>query len=182
MKNVFVTIFILILGTQLLAIEVSKKKIEFYVEHPAKNVTGVCNEIQMDQPKLRFSNGKYNLQAPFYIKIPILKISSGDSDRDAHIQEILGYPNTPIIEVKVESIQSSKENAEIYTIKGKITIHGMSKDFSTEANVNKLSGVDGLKVDGMVTLKFSEYALENPSLLFLKAKDDIQVKYLFVLK
>lgn len=181
MKNVILAIILLVSGMEIFAIEVTKKKIEFYVDHPAKYVTGVCNEIQVDQPKLRFSNGKYNLQSPFFIKIPILKITSGDSDRDLHIQEILGYPNTPIIEAKIELISPSNVNEHAYTIKGKVTIHGKIKDFSTDATVTPL-GVGEIQVEGNLVLKFSEFNLENPSLLFLKAKDEIQVRYLFQLK
>ncbi|MCW7461239.1 YceI family protein [Leptospira limi] len=181
MKKLIITLIILWSGFQLHAFEVSKKKIEFLVEHTTKNVTGVCTEIQMGNPNLQISNGKYNLKSPFEIKIPILKISSGDSNRDSHMQEILGYPDTPLIQVKIESILPSKTNEQIYTIKGKLTIHGNTRDFSSDANVKVLEAGE-FQVDGVVVVKFSEFDLENPSLLFMKAKDEIQVKYLFQFK
>ncbi|MCW7507545.1 YceI family protein [Leptospira levettii] len=181
MKKLIITFIILLSGMQLYAIKVSKKKIEFFVEHTTKNVTGVCNEIQMGNPNLQGSNGKYNLKSPFEIKIPILKISTGDSNRDSHMQEILGYPDTPFVQVKIESILPSKTNEQNYTIKGKLMIHGNTRDFSTDANVKVLESGE-FQVDGVVVVKFSEFELENPSLLFMKAKDEIQVRYHFEFK
>ncbi|PJZ84715.1 YceI family protein [Leptospira harrisiae] len=176
MKKTIVCFVFLFFGVSVFAAEVTKKNIEFYVEHTTKNVTGICNEIQMGQPNIQVSGNGYALKSPFEIKIPLLKISSGDTNRDSHIQEILGYPDTPNILVKIESVQLGKD--QTYLVKGKLTIHGNTKDFVTEAIV-KPEGSNSLQVDGSVVVKFSEFELENPSLLFMKAKDEIRVKYLF---
>ncbi|MCG6151209.1 YceI family protein [Leptospira bandrabouensis] len=176
MKKILICFVILFFGANIFAAEVTKKKIEFYVEHTTKNVTGVCNEIQMDQPNIQTSGKGYSLKSPFEIKIPLLKISSGDANRDSHIQEILGYPDSPNIIVKIESVQPGKE--QTYIVKGKLTIHGNTKDFSSEAVVKEENSTS-IQVEGFVLVKFSEYELENPSLLFMKAKDEIRVKYQF---
>ncbi|TGM52406.1 YceI family protein [Leptospira vanthielii] len=161
------------------ASEVTKKNIEFYVEHTTKNVTGVCEEIQIEEPNIQFLGKKYILKSPFLIKIPLLKISSGDSNRDSHIQEILGYPDSPNILVKIES--ANIVNEKTYTVRGKFTIHGNTKEFTTEAIVSPEDS-NLLNIDGSLIVKFSEYELENPSLLFMKAKDEIRVKYHFQIK
>lgn len=176
MKKIIVSLLVLFLKTNLFAAEVAKKNIEFFVEHTTKNVTGVCNEIQMDTPNIQVSGNHYILKSPFEIKIPLLKISSGDTNRDSHIQEILGYPDATNILVKIESVQPGKD--QIYTIKGKLTIHGNTKDFSTDAMV-KQENKTSIQINGFVMVKFSEFELENPSLLFMKAKDEIRVKYHF---
>lgn len=80
MKKILICFVILFFGANIFAAEVTKKKIEFYVEHTTKNVTGVCNEIQMDQPNIQTSGKGYSLKSPFEIKIPLLKISSGDAN------------------------------------------------------------------------------------------------------
>ncbi|MCW7488623.1 YceI family protein [Leptospira meyeri] len=176
MKKIIVSLLVLFFGANVFAVEVTKKNIEFFVEHTTKNVTGVCNEIQMDTPNVQVSGNGYVLKSPFEIKIPLLKIVSGDTNRDSHIQEILGYPDTPNILVKIESVQPGKD--QIHIIKGKLTIHGNTKDFSTDALV-KQENSNSIQVDGSLVVKFSEYELENPSLLFMKAKDEIRVKYHF---
>ncbi|TGL07835.1 YceI family protein [Leptospira bouyouniensis] len=181
MKKFIITIIILLSAIQLQAIEVSHKQIEFFVDHTAQNVTGICNEIQIENPNLQSFGGQYRLRSPFEIKIPILKITSGDSGRDSHMHEILGSPEFQVIHVKVESINQSKTNLQIYAIKGKLTIRGKSKEFVTDANVQVLeSGL--LHVNGTLGVKFSDFELENPTLLFMKAKDVIQVKYQFDLR
>ncbi|TGL44449.1 YceI family protein [Leptospira perdikensis] len=174
-KIIFCFVF-LFFGANVFAAEVTKKYIEFFVEHTTKNVTGVCNEIQMETPNIQVSGNHYTLKSPFEIKIPLLKIVSGDSNRDSHIQEILGYPDSPNILVKIESIKPEKDQA--YTIKGKLAIHGKTKDFATDATV-KPENPNSIQVDGSLVVTFSEYELENPSLLFMKAKDEIRVKYHF---
>ncbi|MCW7469379.1 YceI family protein [Leptospira kanakyensis] len=173
----FIFSFLFVNG--IFAAEVTKKNIEFFVEHTTKNVTGVCNEIQMDTPNIQVSGNHYILKSPFELKIPLLKITSGDSNRDSHIQEILGYPDSTNILVKIESVQPEKD--QTYTIKGKLTIHGKTKEFVTDATV-KPENPNSLLVDGSLVVKFSEYELENPSLLFMKAKDGIQVKYHFQIR
>lgn len=73
-------------------------------------------------------------------------------------------------------MQPGKE--QTYIVKGKLTIHGNTKDFSSEAVVKEENSTS-IQVEGFVLVKFSEYELENPSLLFMKAKDEIRVKYQF---
>ncbi|TGK82094.1 YceI family protein [Leptospira noumeaensis] len=176
MKKIFVCLMVLLFGANIFAVEVTKKNIEFYVEHTTKNVTGVCNEIQMGTPNIQVSGNNYILKSPFEIKIPLLKITSGDTNRDSHIQEILGYPDSPNILVKIDSVQPGKD--QTYIVKGKLTIHGNTKDFVSDALV-KPENPNSLLVDGSLVVRFSEYELENPSLLFMKAKDEIRVKYQF---
>lgn len=90
MKQILFIFVFLLNFVQLTALEVSKKKIEFLVEHTTKNVTGVCNEIQLEKPNIQISGAKFVHKSPFELKISLLKITSGDSNRDSHIQEILG--------------------------------------------------------------------------------------------
>ncbi|TGL65274.1 YceI family protein [Leptospira jelokensis] len=181
LKKILIVFVFVCSGIPLLAVEVSHKQIEFFVEHTAKNVTGVCNEMQMENPNIQFVAGQYRLTSPFEIIIPILKLTSGDSGRDSHIHEILGSPEFQVIQVKVGSIQQSKTNLQKYTIKGKLTIRGNSKDFVSDAKV-KVLDLGMLEVEGKLVVRFSEYNLENPTLLFMKAKDEILVKYLFELR
>ncbi|MBM9546497.1 YceI family protein [Leptospira sp. 201903074] len=178
-QKILLSFFIFLYVGNIFSAEVTKKNIEFYVDHTTKNVTGVCGEIQMEEPNIQFLGNQYKLKSTFLITIPLIKISSGDEARDSHIQEILGYPNSPNILVKIESVNLLKEKT--YTVKGKLTIHGKTKEFTTEAIVSP-EDLQLLNIDGSLIVKFSEYELENPSLLFMKAKDEIRVKYHFQIK
>jgi polyisoprenoid-binding protein YceI len=158
--------------------EVLKKEITFFVDHTTKNVTGVCTEVNIDSVNLQLTGKSYSLKSPFQITIPLMKIESGDDGRDSHIREILGYPEFSNVIVKIESVTPE---AEGYSVKGKLTIHGKTKDFSSAAKVDA-TDPNVILVDGKVIAKFSEYELENPSLLFMKAKDNIEIKYVFQIK
>ncbi|EMY62827.1 YceI family protein [Leptospira terpstrae] len=179
MKKNIIYLALLVLGVNIFPAEVTQKSIEFYVEHTTKNVKGVCGEIRLEEPNIQSSGNQFKLKSPFLITIPLVKISSGDSNRDSHIQEILGYPDTPNIIVKIESVNVLKDRT--YTIQGKLTIHGNTKEFITESVVSPEDS-KLINVDGSLNVKFSEYELENPSLLFMKAKDEIQIKYHFQIK
>ncbi|PKA03474.1 YceI family protein, partial [Leptospira ellisii] len=114
------------------ASEILKKEIRFEVDHPMKVVHGVCHEIDAEVPKLSIKNSEYRLDAPFQIRIPILKIKSGDENRDSHIAEILGYPDFPEVSALIESVSISGES---HTVKGKLTIRGNTQPFQSDAKV-----------------------------------------------
>lgn len=142
------------------------------------NVYGVCNEIQMEPFEVLSNNDRYTLRSPFNITIPIDKITSGDTGRDEHIQEILGHPKFPTIQIKIESVNFSENK---YKVNGTLSIRGITKEFSSEANVD-LKAPKEIQIDGKVFTKFSDFNLENPSLLFFKAKETIEISYSFLIK
>jgi polyisoprenoid-binding protein YceI len=173
------SIIAFMLATNVFGAEIIKKEISFFVNHTTANVTGICNEINFTPVNLQaVGKSAYTIKSPFTITIPLKKITSGDDGRDAHIQEILGLPEFTDIIIKVESV---KQEAERYLISGKMTIHGKTREFVSYANV-ETSQTSIIQIDGTATAKFSEYELENPSLLFMKAKDTIEIKYSFQLK
>ncbi|BDA77244.1 hypothetical protein LPTSP3_g01740 [Leptospira kobayashii] len=165
-------------SVSLTASEITKKEISFYVDHATKDVIGICTEIELDPINIKQSAKGYSLVSPFQIKIPVTKISSGDESRDSHIKEILGFPEFNFIQVKIESVSLEGEG---YTASGKLTIHGITKDFKSNLTVDKVEK-DQIEVKGKTIARFSEYQLENPSLLFLKAKDEIEIRYSFLIR
>ncbi|WP_411824077.1 YceI family protein [Leptospira sp. 'Mane'] len=160
------------------ASEVLKKEIGFFVDHSTTDVNGICNEVELEPIKIKQTTKGYSLTSPFQIKIPLSKISSGDEGRDSHIREILGSPEYNLVQVKIESVSLEGEN---YIASGKLTIHGITKDFKSNLTVDKLDK-DQIEVKGKAIARFSEYQLENPSLLFFKAKDEIEIRYLFLIR
>lgn len=178
-KIIGITLVLFLFTNNVFASEILKKEISFFVDHKTKEVTGICNEVLMEPVNIQLSGKAYTLKSPFLITVPVSKVSSGDEGRDSHIKEILGFPDFPNVLVKVEAVKFDPTTG--YTISGKLTIHGKTKDFSSVA---KLDSTDPnvILVEGKVIAKFSEYELENPSLLFMKAKDDIEIRYLFQIK
>lgn len=176
--NQLVFSFLIFFTSQSYASEILKKEITFLAIHPMKEVHGVCKEIQVDSPQIQMSGTVYKLNSPFTIKIPILKIHSGDENRDSHIMEILGYPNIPEIIVVVEFADAV---GETYLIRGKLTIHGFTRDFQSSGKVESKE-VGQIRIFGKVNIRFSDFNLERPSLLFIKTKEDIEIGYDFLIK
>ncbi|PJZ58622.1 YceI family protein [Leptospira barantonii] len=160
--------------------EILKKEITFLAIHPMKEVHGVCKEVQVNAPQIVTSGAGYKLNSPFQIRIPILKIHSGDESRDSHIMEILGYPDTPEIVAVIESVVAPA-SGDSYTVRGKLTIRGLTQDFQSSAKV-EAKDPGQIRVFGKVDVKFSDFKLEKPSLLFIKAKEEIEIGYDFLIK
>ncbi|MCR8648925.1 YceI family protein [Leptospira interrogans] len=176
--NQLVLSFLIFFTSQSYASEILKKEITFLAIHPMKEVHGVCKEIQVDSPQIQTSGTVYKLNSPFTIKIPILKINSGDENRDSHIMEILGYPDIPEIIVVVESAEAV---GETYLIRGKLSIHEFTRDFQSSGKVEP-NGVGQIRIFGKVNIQFSDFNLERPSLLFIKTKEEIEIGYDFLIK
>ncbi|XDD49956.1 YceI family protein [Leptospira sp. WS92.C1] len=180
MKNhtYFLILIFLFCSLPSFASEVLKKEITFIAIHPMKEVHGICKEVLIDSPKIAVVGIGYKLSSPFQIKIPILKLNSGDEDRDSHIQEILGYPETPDMIAVIESVSPT---GDTYLIQGKLRIRGLTQAFHSSAKIEpKAPGQ--IRVFGKVNIKFSDFKLEKPSILFLKAKDEIEIGYDFLIK
>ncbi|TGL56319.1 YceI family protein [Leptospira ognonensis] len=178
-KFIGISLVLFLLTNNLFASEILKKEISFFVDHTTKEVTGICNEVITEPVSIQLIGKTYTLKSPFLITVPVSKVSSGDEGRDSHIKEILGFPDFPNVLVKVEAVKFDATAG--YTITGKLTIHGKTKEFSSSANLDS-TDPNIILVEGKVIAKFSEYELENPSLLFMKAKDNIEIKYLFQIK
>ncbi|WP_036096628.1 YceI family protein [Leptospira weilii] len=180
MKNFNRLVFLLLAfgASQGYASEILKKEINFLAIHPMKEVHGICEEVQVESPQIQMSGGGYKLNSPFQIKIPILRIHSGDEGRDSHIMEILGYPETPEIVAVVESVTTS---GETYLIRGKLTIHGLTRDFQSSGKVEP-KDPGQIRIFGKVDIRFSDFKLEKPSLLFITAKEEIEIGYDFLIK
>ncbi len=77
---------------------------------------------------------------------------------------------------KPEELSSS---AKEYMVDGKLTIHGVTKEFSTKASLSKNS--DGIKLVSNFILKPEEYKIEVPKLLFTKIAQEVEVDVSFVM-
>nr|WP_281276567.1 YceI family protein [Leptospira gomenensis] len=162
----------------LFASEFLKKEIRFEVDHPMKLVQGTCREVDAEVPKLSIRNTEYKLDAPFRIRIPILKIKSGDENRDSHMAEILGYPDFQEVSATIESVSFVGGS---YSVKGKLTIREETRSFQSEAKVESPEKGQ-VRVFGKLQVRFSEFKLERPSVLFTKTKDEVEIDYDFLIK
>lgn len=83
---------------------------------------------------------------------------------------------------KIENFDVSKltETAKVYTIKGKMEMHGKSKDITITANIKK-SG-DGITIDSAFNLNTDDYGIDIPSVVSKKVSKKVAVKFDATLK
>lgn len=66
-----------------------------------------------------------------------------------------------------------------YDIKGKMTIHGVTKTFNTKASLSKKTG--SITLDAGFIIKPEEYKIKVPKLLFKKIAQEVKVDIKFAL-
>ncbi|MDF3819322.1 YceI family protein [Leptospira sp. 96542] len=155
--------------------EISNSEIKFFVDHPTADVIGICLDVQSEKFSIQKVKDKFQLKSPFQIAIPIQKIQSGDSGRDRHIHEILGDPEFKDITARILSVTLE---GEVYKIKGTLKVRNLQREFVSIAKVTPKTN-SSFVIQGDFFVSFSEFELENPSLVFLKAKDQIKIDYKF---
>ena len=77
---------------------------------------------------------------------------------------------------KIENFDVSKltATAQAYTIKGKMEMHGKSKDIVINANIKKTA--DGIDLDSNFTVNTDDYGIDIPSVVSKKVSKKVSVK------
>jgi polyisoprenoid-binding protein YceI len=105
-------------------------------------------------------------------------MKTGDSNRDTHMMEALGFPEEN--EIKLEILKSEPEQEkQKYKIDFAIKIKGITKELSTIAEVKETE--NGISVAGSFTIQLDMFRVEPPKLLFIKLNNDVQCNYKFIL-
>jgi len=83
---------------------------------------------------------------------------------------------------KIENFDLSKitTTANNYTIKGKLELHGKSKDIAITAKIKK--GKDGIEIVSDFTVNTDDFDIEIPSVVNKKVTKKVNVRFEFVLK
>ena len=82
---------------------------------------------------------------------------------------------------KITDFDESKITASVknFTIKGDLTIHGITKPVSTIVKISKTS--NGINLNGSFEVKPEDFDIEIPSLVRKKIADKVKVTYVFPL-
>ena len=152
-------------------IDIEQSFISYDGKHPAHNWTGVSKEIKgsfvfdLDNPT--FSNVD--------LFVPVFSFDSKNSNRDSNMLDVIEDYFYPI--VSFNSSKITKEENE-YSITGILFFHGIKKEITIPVNFI----LDGKKieVDANFTISLSDYKIKRPSLLTIKMKDSITIKFFLV--
>jgi hypothetical protein len=150
--------------------------LKFYVTHPWKKVTGVCNEPKIESLKITGNKDFPTISSPFLVKCNLLNMKTGDANRDSHLMEVLGYPESKEIIFSVTSTQADKDMN--YKISGDLTIKGNSKPIVFYVKLNKETS---LVVSGNFDILLSDFLVERPALLFVPINDKVKIEVSIVI-
>lgn len=151
------------------------KDVRFTASHQFKKINGKIDSIKVSPFQVKKS-GESFLVEPFSIQILLQDMKTGDSNRDNHMMEALGFPEVKDITLEILKVQYS---AGKYQISFNTKMNGIKKLLTSTADTQELDGK--LKVSGKFLIKLDQFNVTPPSLLFIKISNEVICEYNFTL-
>jgi polyisoprenoid-binding protein YceI len=162
-------------------------QIQFVSDAPLEKTTGVTSKVSGDI----VVDPNAPAQTKATIKVEVASIRTGIELRDEHLRadnwlDAKAFPNAEFVITSVSGIDKLKPNESMEaTVKGKFTIHGVTKDVTTKAKVrwvpasaetqaNKVKG-DALRIQASFDVKLEDHKVSIPSIVSLKVAPIVQV-------
>lgn len=170
-------LFVLLLCPYLLFAEskIVEKEVRFTASHQFKKVNGKVDELKISPIQIKKSGETYSVD-PFTISILLKDMKTGDSNRDNHMMEALGFPDQTEITLDIQKVQVADGK---YQIALKAKINGVTKELTSLAEVKELDGK--ITVSGKFPIKLDQFNITPPSLLFIKVNNEVTCDFKFVL-
>lgn len=165
----FLVIFPIIIYGQTFEVE-GKSKITYYGYHFAHNWQGHSNNIS-GSIHYNSTNKAVNSCS---LRVNLSTFDSGNSNRDSNMLTNLNAFVYPDVVFVSSSISIKGEDA---FIKGRLTLHGVTKEVDVTA---KLILADRFIASGTFEILLSDFGIERPALLFQKIKDEMRIEYMII--
>lgn len=153
--------------------KIDSHDINFTAYYSISDINGKVQKIQASKIDWKKVNEKFQV-SPFQISILLKDMNTGDSTRDEHMLEILGYPEHTSIVIKIQSLTYNSD-ATKKVLNGTIMINGISKPFETEVNIEESN--QKLEVSGKFKISLKNHDVKAPSLMFISVKDTVNCDY-----
>lgn len=144
-------------------------KITYKLVHKAHTVVGVAKKDI--EGKAKISGGGAQLM----VRVPVASFDSENSNRDAHMKEAVEASKFPNVELKAVADGVTPGTNGKYTLKGKLTFHGVTGDIEIPVDA-VWNGTKSAKVTGKFFVSLEAYKVERPSLLFVKVEDKLELE------
>lgn len=105
------------------------------------------------------------------IEVSMIDLVSDNKKRDVHMQEALESANFPKALFEVKEVVSKGGNN--YTIKGTMTLHGVSKPMSFDGTVIEEGGKVHIKAAS--SLKMTDFGIKPIKMMFLTVRDQVDL-------
>lgn len=169
--------------TRTFKIDPTGNQIQFVSEAPLETFTGrtskASGQISVDPAA--------PAQAKADIKVDVASIDTNIELRNEHLAsenwlDAKKFPNAEFVITSVSGVDKLKANDVVEVdVKGKFTIHGVTKDVTTKAKVRWTPAADGkgkgdtLRVQAAFVIKLEDHKVSIPSIVALKVSPNIKV-------
>ena len=119
------------------------------------------------------------------VRAPIVSFDSGESNRDANMQETLDAGAHPYVVVKATgrdaTLAAGGAPARTLALEGELDLHGVKRPLSVPIQLERRP--DGtLRVRASFDVSLEAHGIERPSLLFVKIEDRCHIEADLVLR
>jgi polyisoprenoid-binding protein YceI len=159
------------------AIDPAASAIHYHIVHKLHRVTG---KSQGAQGKVAIKDGG---KVVAVVLVPLASFRSGDFDRDARVQEILGSRGVSFVVFKGHTQLPEPERGQPVELemKGELTLHGVRRPMTIAVSLEL--GPGGVAhVRGRFEVSLEAHEIERPSLLFVKIEDTCTIDVDLVLR
>lgn len=143
--------------------------VTYTMHHPLHTWDGVSHDVNC---AIMYDEEAKTVES-VAVAIKIATFDSKDSNRDSHALEVLDGIHYPTVTFVSQQIQSAPNGS--LTATGKLTFHGVTKP-SVLVCTRQEDGAS-LVVSGAFDIKMTDFNVEQPSLLGMKADDLIKLKF-----
>jgi hypothetical protein len=144
-------------------------KITYTVDHPMHETVGVSAGA-------RGKGQCEKARCEFLVASPVKAFDSGNSNRDAHVMEVVHGEKFPMVSVRVV-VDEGKLNSGPVDVDVDVELAGVKVAKKMKAHVEGAAGGSTLSVRGEIPVMFSDFKLERPSLLGVAVKDAMPVVF-----
>lgn len=153
--------------------KIDSHDINFTAYYSISDINGKVQKIQASKIDWKKVNDKFQV-SPFQISVLLKDMNTGDSSRDEHMVEILGYPEHTSIVLKIQSLTYNADTTK-KMLNGTIKINGITKPFETEVILEESN--QKLEVSGKFKISLKNHDVKAPSLMFISVKDTVNCEF-----
>jgi polyisoprenoid-binding protein YceI len=144
-----------------------ESSLTYVLIHPMHTIKGVTRDFDC---KVDLSGD--TVSSKIRVSADVKTFDSGNSSRDSHALEAIQGLKYPRVTFESRSI---KPDSGGYTVAGDLTFHGKTRPiaFHVTPTVEK----EKIEIAGTFDILLSDYGVERPSLMFVKCKDNLTLRF-----
>ena len=139
----------------------------YVLVHPMHTVKGVNRDLDCT---VDLSSDTVSSQ--IRVAADVLKFDSGNSNRDSHAMEVVGYRKYPKVSFASTSVKPGRDG---YDVAGDLTFHGQTRPVNFHVTPKLTPG--RIEISGQFAVKLSEFGVERPSLMLVPVKDELTIRF-----